>query len=85
MKASVDAATETLRKALTGEDLEAIRNATSALQQEVQRVGAAAYQQQDEAADEDATEALQPELEADAGGRKQSPDEEVVDGEFTEE
>jgi len=51
----------------------------------VQRVGAAAYQQQDEAADEDATEALQPELEADAGGRKQSPDEEVVDGEFTEE
>ncbi len=85
VKASVDAATETLRKALTGEDLEAIRNATSALQQEVQRVGAAAYQQQDEAADEDATEALQPELEADAGGRKQSPDEEVVDGEFTEE
>jgi molecular chaperone DnaK len=85
MKAGMDETLETLRKALAGEDLESIRNATSALQQEVQRVGTAAYQQQDEAADEDAAEASQPESEAVAGEQEQSPDEEVVEGEFTEE
>jgi len=85
MKAGVDETLETLRKALAGEDLEAIRKATSTLQQEVQRIGAAAYQQQDEAADEDAADTSQPESEADAGGEEQSPDEEIMEGEFTEE
>ena len=82
MKASVDEAVETLRKALAGEDLEAIRAATSLLQQAVQHVGASAYQQQDDAAEEEPTE---PETEADAGERDLSPDEEVLEGEFTEE
>lgn len=82
MKASVDEAVETLLKALAGEDLEAIRTATSLLQQAVQHVGTAAYQQQDDAAEEEPTE---PETEAGAGERDLSPDEEVLEGEFTEE
>ncbi len=82
MKASVDEALETLRKALAGEDLEVIRTSTRALQEEVHQVGAAAYQEQAEAADEYPSET---ETEADAGEQDQSPDEEVLEGEFTDE
>jgi molecular chaperone DnaK len=82
MKASVDETLETLRKTLDDEDLEAIRTATSALQQEVQRVGAAAYQQEEESTDEEPSE---PETDEDVSEQEQSPDEEVLEGEFHEE
>lgn len=82
MKASIDEALETLHKALAGEDLDAIRTATSILQQEVQRVGAAAYQQQAETVSEDDSK---PDNKADTSDQEQPPDEEVVEGEFTDE
>ena len=82
MKASVNEAIETLRKALGGEDLEAIRTATSLLQQAVQHVGTSAYEQQDDAVAEETTE---PEAEASADEHDLPKDEEVLEGEFTEE
>ena len=82
MKASIDEALETLHKALAGEDLDAIRTATSILQQEVQRVSAAAYQQQAETVAEDDSK---PDNKADTSDQEQLPDEEVVEGEFTDE
>ncbi|MDP6792948.1 MAG: molecular chaperone DnaK [Anaerolineales bacterium] len=82
MKASVNEAIETLRKALGGEDLEAIRTATSLLQQAVQHVGTSAYEQQDDAVAEETTE---PETEASADEHDLPKDEEVLEGEFTEE
>ena len=82
MKASVNEAIETLRKALGGEDLEAIRTATSLLQQAVQHVGTSAYEQQDDAV---AEETIEPETEASADEHDLPKDEEVLEGEFTEE
>jgi len=82
MKASVDEAIVTLRQALGGEDLEAIRTATNLLQQAVQHVGTSAYQQQDDAAEEEPTE---PETETGADEQDLPKDEEVLEGEFTEE
>jgi molecular chaperone DnaK len=71
LKKEVEEAVEKVRKVMEGEDVAAIRQATEALNQVVQRIGAAAYQQAEPQAGETSGE---PET--------GSGDEDVVEGEF---
>jgi len=75
VKSSVQEATAKVRKALEGEDTEAIRQATDELNRVVQSIGAAAYQQ-------GAPEPV-PSPDSGAGDGNQA-DEDVIDGEFKE-
>lgn len=71
LKKEVEEAVGKVRKVMEGEDVAAIRQATEALNQVVQRIGAAAYQQ------------AEPQAEKTSGGPEAgSGDEEVVEGEF---
>jgi molecular chaperone DnaK len=72
VKTAVEAKVADVRSSLNTEDAAQIKNATEALFQEIQKIGAAAYQQQPpDAAASGPTE-----------GQPENPDEDVVDGEF---
>jgi molecular chaperone DnaK len=71
LKKEVEEAVGKVRKVMEGEDIAAIRQATEALNQVVQRIGAAAYQQAEPQAGETS-----------GGPETGSGDEDVVEGEF---
>ncbi|MEW6717883.1 MAG: molecular chaperone DnaK [Chloroflexota bacterium] len=73
VKKEVEAAVSKVRQVMEKEDTGAIRRATDELNQVIQRVGAAAYQQ-----------AEQPKQEAEGEAEGKPGDEDVIEGEFTE-
>ncbi len=89
MRNDAEAKIQVLRNALQGDDVSAITNATNALQESMQKIGSAAYQQ---AGPADAGQAGGFGAGADGFGGQTGPqpeqhdagDEEVVDGEFHE-
>jgi molecular chaperone DnaK len=74
-KTSVESKTKTLRDAIAGNDLQAIQNATQALQTELQTIGQAAYQQEQAAGQAPDTKTETP---------PKDDGEDVIEGEFTE-
>ena len=84
LKQSVREKTSTLRAILNGDDIEGIKKAIEDLMQEVQKLGAAAYQPSSstppEANNEEDTQTQEPKADT-----KPKDGEDVVDGEFTEE
>ena len=83
IKAGVEDALDALRKTLAGEDLEAIRAATNTLQQEIQRIGEDAHQQQQDSEADVNTQDSKADLDPD--GQEEEPDQEIFEGEFKEE
>ena len=89
MRNDAEAKIQVLRNALQGDDVSAITNATNALQESMQKIGSAAYQQ---AGPADAGQAGGSGAGADGFGGQTGPqpeqhdtgDEDVVDGEFHE-
>jgi molecular chaperone DnaK len=81
LKTKVEAETANVRKAMEGEDVDSIRQATDTLMSAVQQVGAAAYQQQP------GPEAASPPPGGEPGPGPESGDsgEDVVEGEFRNE
>jgi molecular chaperone DnaK len=78
LKSEVEAGVSNVRSAMGGDDAEAIRTSTDVLNQAVQKIGAAMYQQQT------ASQQTPPET-GNPGEGKQGPDkggDDVVDGEF---
>jgi molecular chaperone DnaK len=73
VKTEVETGIAAVRTSLSGEDAEAIRKATEALGQMIQKIGASAYQQAGEAAPAEGTEG--------AAGSSAAQDEDVIDGE----
>ncbi len=80
-----------LRVALQGEDMDAIRSALSELQESMQKLGAAVYQNQEQQQGEPTSEEAGPEPEAEAGEEAteaptedDSPDDDTVEGDFRE-
>jgi len=82
LKTQVEEAVTKVREVMTNEDVEAMRKETDSLNQLIQQIGAAAYQQ---TAQQEASTEGQPGGEA-AGEASASPEadggEDVVDGEF---
>jgi len=86
MRNDAEAKIQVLRGALTGDDVSAITNATNALQEVMQKIGNAAYQQSDPAEGAQAG-AGQNGFDGSAGpqpGQYDSGDDDVVEGEFHE-
>ena len=83
IKAGVEDALDALRKTLAGEDLEAIRAATNTLQQEIQRIGEDAHQQQQDSEADVNTQDSKEDLDPDS--QEEEPDQEIFEGEFKEE
>jgi molecular chaperone DnaK len=81
LKTKVEAESANVRKAMEGEDVDSIRQATDTLMSAVQQVGAAAYQQQP------GPEAASPPPGGESGPGPESGDsgEDVVEGEFRNE
>ncbi len=76
-RSSVEAKVKTLREAVAGDNLSAVQSASQALQQEMQVIGQAAYQQE-----QAAPQAGGGSYQADQG--KSEGGEDVIDGEYTE-
>jgi len=77
VKSQVESKVADVRQVMNGEDTERIKSATEALFQEVQKIGAAAYQQSGPAAGEPGAPGGEP-----GGPQSGPPDDNVVDGEF---
>ncbi len=82
MKRQVEERTSSLRAVLNSENAETIRKATEDLNQILQQVGAAAYQQSGPAAGAPGAGPEQPSGETNPPGSAGNSDEDVVDGEF---
>ena len=79
-KSAVETKVKTLRDAITGSDLQAIQNASQALQNDLQVIGQAAYQQE-----QTVEQAAGSSPDTEQTGPSPSTDgEDVIDGEFTE-
>jgi len=76
-RSSVEAKVKTLRETIQGDDLQAIQNASQALQSDLEAIGKMAYQQEQAGSQSEAGSApTEP-----SGGQE---DEDVIEGEFTE-
>ena len=80
---SDEAAVEKTKKAMEGEDVQAINASVEELQQASHKLAEAMYQQASAGAG-DAAGGPGPEQQADSGGASRPPDEDVVDADFTE-
>ncbi|HEX5465269.1 MAG TPA: hypothetical protein VFW92_01205, partial [Candidatus Limnocylindrales bacterium] len=85
-KAEAERRVEAVREALKGDDQEAIRTAASALAEQLQKVGTAAYQAAGPEATDGAGPEAGPEGEAEgaADGAPAGAEDEAVEGEFKE-
>jgi len=79
LKSKVEGGITSVREAMNGEDINAIRRATDELMQSVQQIGAAAYQQSESQAGPSDSAGPQP------GGEGGESGEDVVEGEFRNE
>ncbi len=84
LRSQVEDEVAKVRAVMDGDDLEAIKNATEALNQVIQQIGAAAYQQEAPEAGGPGDQAqYEPGTEPDAGAEDEAgDDEDVVDAEF---
>ena len=80
-KASVQSQIDATKSAMEGGDVEAIKSTSNQLQAVMQEAGAALYQQQSEAPDGAPGEAAAGEPEQEPG---EAPDEDVIEGEFSD-
>src|SRR5215510_8798750 len=85
IKSEVDVALEELRKALQGDDIEAIKTATEKVAEASQKIGAAMYAQSQQAAAGESGQTTGASDQTGASGDSGSADEDVVDAEIVDE
>jgi molecular chaperone DnaK len=85
VKSEVEATITDLKKALDGDDIEAIRTASEKVAEASQKIGAAMYAQSQQAAAGESGQTTGPSTQAGTSGDSASADEDVVDAEIVDE
>jgi molecular chaperone DnaK len=85
VKSEVEATITDLKKALDGDDIEAIRTASEKVAEASQKIGAAMYAQSQQAAAGESVQTTGASTQAGASGDSASTDEDVVDAEIVDE
>ncbi len=83
-KSSVQSQIDATKSALESGDVEAIKSTSGQLQAVMQEAGAALYQQQEQAAGPDGGPGAAPGEETEPGQQDGTPDEDVIEGEFSD-